>query len=103
MTVDRAHIGHETRYALRDGADVRCLLVFDTGEEGSNAAEWKILIPDPAGNADLYGTHQFLRPDAGQLTAWLAPIVGPDAAAELAAAADASPPPTSSWERPATG
>jgi hypothetical protein len=100
MTVERAHIGHATRYALRDGPALRCVLAFDTGEEGSTSAAWKVLLPGPAGTEDLYGTRQFDRPDADELTAWLAPIVGEDAAAELASAADASPPPEASWRRP---
>jgi hypothetical protein len=38
---------------------------------------WKILLPGPDGTEDLYATQRFLRPDAEQLRAWLAPVVGP--------------------------
>jgi hypothetical protein len=98
MTVERSHIGHLTRYTVRDGAAVRCDLAFDTGEGGTGPAEWKILLPGPAGDEELYGVHRFMRPDAAQLTNWLTPIVGLDAAAELAEAVDADPPDDADWE-----
>jgi hypothetical protein len=103
MTVERTNIRRQTRYAMRDGAALRCILIFDKGEDGSGPAVWKILLPGSAGTKDLYGVHEFLRPDAGQLTAWLTPIVGPDAAAELAMAVEAEPPPGGDWQRPADG
>jgi len=99
MTVERSHINHETRYLMRDGTAERCVLAFDTGEEGEGPAVWKILLPGPAGTEDPYGLHEFLRPDAAQLTAWLTPIVGPDATAELAKAVDANPPHGAGWQR----
>jgi hypothetical protein len=99
MTVERANVGHETRYAMRHGAVLRAVLVFDTGAEGDSPAAWKILLPGQEGSEDLYGTREFPRPDAVQLTDWLTPIVGQDVAATLAAAVDASPPPTAGWQR----
>jgi hypothetical protein len=36
-------------------------------------------------------------PGTGRLRAWLIPVIGVDRAAELAAAADAGPPPTAGW------
>ena len=51
----------------------------------------------------MYGTREFARPDAAQLTAWLAPIVGRDAATELAAAVDADPPHATDWQHSADG
>jgi hypothetical protein len=101
MTVERAHIDHLTRYTVRDGAALRCLLVFDTGEGGRGPAEWKILLPGPGGTEQLYGAHRFMRPDAAQLTNWLTAIVGPDAAAELAEAVDAHPPHDADWQHSA--
>jgi hypothetical protein len=103
MAVERTHIASQTRYVLRDDAAVRCVLSFDTGPEGGGRAVWKILLPGPGGTEDLYGRHHFLEPDAAQLTAWLAPIVGQDAAAELAAAVDADPPHSASWQPRADG
>jgi hypothetical protein len=99
MTVERTYVAHQTRYALRDGEALRCVLAFDTGPDGGGPAEWKILLAGPAGNEDRYGSHEFLRPDAAQLIAWLAPIVGPDAATELATAVDADPPHSAAWQR----
>ncbi|HXW46656.1 MAG TPA: hypothetical protein VEL03_17835 [Streptosporangiaceae bacterium] len=92
MTVERTHIAHETRYELRDGAVLRCVLAFDAGRDGAGPAVWKILLPGPGGTDDLYGTRELLRPDPAQLTAWLAPIVGEDAAGELVRAVSADPP-----------
>lgn len=103
MTVERTHIAYETRYALRDRAGLRCVLAFDTGEDGRGPAVWKILLPGPTGAEDLYGTQEFAKPDAAQLTTWLEPIVGQDAATELAAAVDADPPHTADWQRERTG
>jgi hypothetical protein len=103
MTVERTHLSYQTRYAMHDGTALRCVLVFDKGEDGSGPAVWKILLPGPTGTEDLYGVHEFLKPDAAQLRFWLTPIVGPDAAAELATAVDAQPPPDGDWQHPADG
>jgi len=103
MTVERAHFAHETRYSLLDSATVRCVLAFDTGGNGGGPAVWKVLIPGPAGTQDLYGTQEFVQPDLGQLTGWLAPIVGQDAATDLASAVDADPPHASGWRPSANG
>jgi hypothetical protein len=103
MTVERTHISHETRYTLRDGGALRCVLALDTGQDGAGPAVWKILLPGPGGTEDLYGTKRFPKPDAAQLTAWVAPIVGRDAATELVGAVDADPPHITDWQRPAAG
>jgi hypothetical protein len=103
MSVERTQTSHRTRYTLRDGSELRCELVFDTGEDGVGPPVWKVLLPGPAGTEDLYSVHEFLGPDAAQLGAWLEPIVGRDAAAELATAVDASPPDTAGWQYPADG
>jgi hypothetical protein len=103
MTVERTNVRRQTRYALRDGTTLRCILTFDKGEDGGGPAVWKILLPGPAGTEDLYGVHEFLKPDAAQLTAWLTPIAGREAAAELAMAVDAKPPPGGGRQRPADG
>lgn len=102
MAVDRAHIGHQTRYRLRDDAGQGCELVFDAGEDGHGPITWKILLPGRDGTEDLYSVRQFPEPDARQLTAWLTPFVGQDAAIELAAAVDDGPPPAAAW-RPRGG
>jgi hypothetical protein len=98
MTVERAYTGHQTRYQLRDGTTLRCVLVFDTQPDGGGRGGWKILLPGPDGTMDLYGARRFLRPDPGELSAWLTPIVGHDAAAELVAAVDADPPHAADWQ-----
>jgi hypothetical protein len=103
MTVDRSFIGHETRFTLRDGAKARCVLAFDAGQDGRGPAAWKILLPGPLGTEELYGTRSGLERDAARLSAWLGPIVGQDAATELAAAVDADPPHMAAWRRPANG
>jgi hypothetical protein len=101
MTVAGTHISHQTRYAMRDGAALRCILALDQGEDGTGPAE--ILLPGPTGTEDLYGVREFLKPDAALLRARLTPIVCPDAAAELVMAVDAKPPPDGGWQRPADG
>jgi hypothetical protein len=103
MTVERTYIAHQTRYALRDGPALRCVLGFDTGPGGEGPAEWKILLAGPAATVDRYDAHEFLRPDAAQLTAWLTPILGPDAATELVTAVDADPPDSADWHRMTDG
>jgi hypothetical protein len=103
MTVDRTYIARQTRYALRDGAALRCVLTFDTGPGGSGPAVWTVLLAAPTRNEDRYGTHEFALPDAAQLTAWLTPIVGEDAATELVTAVDADPPHSAHWQHMTDG
>lgn len=103
MTVERSYAGCAVRFTLLDGGTVRCVLAFDTGEEGSGPAVWKILLPGPTGTQDLLSVHEFLRPDAAQLTAWLTPVVGAEAATELAKAVDADPPATADWQHSPAG
>jgi len=97
MTVDRSYGDHQTRYVLRDGAAVSCVLIFDASQNGQ--AAWKILLPGPGGTEDQYGAKAFAAPDGGQLRMWLAPVVGADRATELASAVDAQPPHESAWTR----
>jgi hypothetical protein len=66
----------------------------------NDPATWKILLPGPGRTEDLYAAERFLAPDARQLRAWLAPIVGAGHAGELTDAVDAEPPLTAAWERP---
>jgi hypothetical protein len=96
MGVERTHAGHQTRYELRDQAGLSCVLAYTADPE--QPASWKVLIPGPHDTEDLYGTERFASPDAAQLRAWLAPIVGSDHAAELAGAVDAAPPPAAAWK-----
>jgi hypothetical protein len=95
MTVERIQVGHQTRYALRDGADPIGTLTY--GEVEEEPAAWEISLPGPGGGSDFYGARRFAAPDAAQLRAWLAPIFGTGHAAELASAVDAEPPQTSGW------
>jgi hypothetical protein len=96
MTVDRTHnLNHQTRYELSADAGLASVLTF-TAEPGEPAS-WKILLPGPDGTEDLYGAHQTPDPDADWLQFWLTPIIGPDQAAELAAAVDAAPPGAAAW------
>ena len=101
MSVERTERGHQIRYDLRHGATLVGALVF--GQPEIELAAWKILLPGPGGTEDLYATERFQAPDARQLRAWLAPIVGAGPAAELTDAVDAQPPPTSGWERRPSG
>jgi hypothetical protein len=103
MTVERTHASHRTLYAMRDDAGLRCVLVFDTGEDGAGPPVWKVLLPGPGGSEELYAAHEFSRPDAAQLSRWLEPIVGPDASTELAAAVEAGPPAAAGWQHRADG
>ena len=96
MTVERTHAGHQTRYALDEGAGLSCVLTYTAVAD--EPATWKILLPGPGGTEDLYGTQRIATPDAGRLRAWLTPVIGADRAAELAAAVDAAPPPTANWK-----
>jgi hypothetical protein len=103
MAVERTHIAGETRYELRNGTALRCVLAFDTGPGSRGPAVWKILFPGPAGTENLYATHEFQMPDAAELTAWVTPLVGGDAAAELVTAVNADPPPAADWQRTTQG
>jgi hypothetical protein len=73
MTVERTQLGHQTRYVLRDGDVLSCVLTFGTAEMTPPA--WKILLPGPGGT---------------------------DRAAGLADAVNADPPLTSNWRRQVT-
>lgn len=53
MSVERTHAGHQTRYELRDEAELT--YTADPDEP----ATWKILLPAPDGTEDLYGTQRF--------------------------------------------
>jgi hypothetical protein len=97
MGINRTHVGHQTRYELRDQAGPSCVLTYTADPQ--EPAAWKILLPGPGGTEDLYGTRHFVAPDAAQLEAWLAPVVGPDRAAELVAAVEAAPPLAAAWRR----
>lgn len=99
MSVERIRAGHQTRYELRDEYDARPSCVLTYTADPDEPAIWKILLPGPGGTEDLYGTHMFADPDAAQLQAWLAPIVGGEHAAELAVAVNAGPPGPAAWQR----
>ena len=96
MTVDRMHLGHQTRYELHDDTGLASVLTYTAAPD--EPAVWKILLPGPGGTEDLYGTQQTPTPDAGWLQAWLTPVIGPDHAAELTDAVDAAPPPAAAWK-----
>jgi hypothetical protein len=93
MTINRTKAGHQTRYVLRYGGTESCMLTYGTAEIAP--AVWKILLPGPEGADAIYGTEQFLSPDAVRLRSWLASVIGDDRAAELTGAVDAQPPATS--------
>jgi hypothetical protein len=95
MTVERTHVGHQTRYEISDSAGFACALTYTADPQ--EPATWKILLPGPADTEDVYGTQQFADPDAARLQAWLGPLVGNDRAAQLAEAVDAAPPPPAGW------
>jgi hypothetical protein len=95
MSVGRTHAGHQTRYELRDGTGLSCLLTYTADPD--EPATWKVLLPGPGGTQDLYGTQRFAEPGPAELLGWLEPIVGRDHAAELAGAVDAAPPPPAAW------
>jgi len=95
MSVERSHVGHQTRYELSDETGLSCVLTFTADPD--EPAVWKILLPGPDGTEDLYGTHRLPEPDAAELEAWLSPIVGRDRATELANAVEAAPPPPAAW------
>jgi hypothetical protein len=79
MTIDRTEAGHQTRYVLRYGGTESCMLTYGTAEIAP--AVWKILLPGPEGADAIYGTEQFLSPDAVRLRSWL---VLPDRAGNFA-------------------
>ncbi len=95
MSVVRTNLDHVTRYELHDETGLSCVLTYTA--EPDQPATWMILLPGPGGTEDLYGTERFASPDAAQLQAWLASIVGDDHAAELADAVEAAPPPPAAW------
>jgi len=95
MGVERTHAGHQTRYELRDGTGLCCVLTYTADPDQPGV--WKVLLPGPRGTEDLYGTEKFPRSDAARLRSWLTPVVGGDHAAELAGAVDAAPPPSAAW------
>ena len=101
MTVDRTHMGHQTRYALQDGGKLSCILTY--GGTEIEPAAWKILLPGPGGAQELYGAQQLTTPRASLLRAWLAPIIGAARAAELVDAVDAEPPRSSGWRQDSEG
>jgi kynureninase len=96
MSVERHHLGHQTRYDLSDESGLASVLIYT--EDPDEPAMWKILRAGPGGQLDLYSTQQFADPDAGRLRAWLSPVVGSDQAAELARAVDAAPPAPAAWQ-----
>jgi hypothetical protein len=85
MTVDTIRVGSQTRYMLRDGAGMSCMLAFGPRQADP---EWEILLPGRPGDV----LRRFAAPAAVRLRAWLAPILGAGRAAELAAAVAARPP-----------
>ena len=101
MTVDRTHVGHQTRYELRDGGELSCILTYGGAE--IEPAAWKILLPGPGGTQDLYGAQRLTTPHASVLEAWLAPIIGQARATELVDAVDAEPPRNSGWRQQEKG
>ena len=97
MTVYRTQVGCQTRYMLCDRAALSCILTFGVGE--SAPTEWAILLPGTGGSSHPYAMHRFAAPAAVRLRAWLASIIGPDRATELAAAVGARPPRQPGWQR----
>jgi len=95
MTVTRSYANHQARYELRGDAGLACVLTYTAALD--EPATWKILLPGPDGTEDLYGARQTPAPDAAWLQSWLAPVIGGEQAAELAAAVDAAPPPPAGW------
>src|SRR5258708_7130895 len=91
MTVDRTQVGYQTRYTLRDEAALSCMLTFGA-DEISAPAEWNIVLPGTGASSHRHVMRRFAAPVAVRLRAWLAPIIGPDGAAELASAVGARPP-----------
>jgi hypothetical protein len=96
MSVERHHLGHQTRYDLSDETGLSSVLIYT--EDPDEPAMWKILRPGPGGQLDLYSTERFPEPDAKRLRDWLSPVIGSDHAAELVRAVDAAPPPPAAWK-----
>jgi hypothetical protein len=101
MTVDRTQLGCQTRYALRDGAGLSCMLTF--GADDSAPAEWTILLAGTGTSSDPHVMQRFAAPVAVRLRPWLAPLIGPGRAAELAGAVGARPPRPLGGQRHAPG
>lgn len=97
MTVHRTQVGYQTRYTLRAGATLSCVLTFGAGD--STPAEWTILLESTGTTRDRHVIHRFAAPVAVRLRAWLAQIIGAERAAELAAAVGARPPRPAAWQR----
>jgi hypothetical protein len=97
MTVDTTQLGSQTRYTLRDRAALPCRLTF--GADAGAPAEWTIVVPGTGASGQLPVARRFAAPAAVRLRAWLAPIVGPARAAELAGAVSAEPPQSPGWQR----
>src|SRR6201999_4657553 len=55
-------MNHQTRYELRDDAELASVLTYTAAPDGP--AVWQILLTGPGGTEDLYGTHQTPAPDA---------------------------------------
>jgi hypothetical protein len=51
MSVEKSHVGHQTRFELRNEAGLSCVLTY-TADPGEPAI-WKILLPGPGGTEDL--------------------------------------------------
>jgi hypothetical protein len=95
MAVERTYVDHQTRYELHDQAGLFCVLTYTA--EPDEPATWMILLPDPGGTEDIYGTERFPDPDAARLQTWLSPFIGSERATELADGVDAAPPPQAAW------
>jgi hypothetical protein len=100
MTVSRTQMGYQTRYTLRDRAGLPCTLTFGVGE--SAVAEWTMVLPR-TGSSHPYVMRRFAAPVTARLRAWLAPIIGPERATELAAAVGNQPPQPQDRQRHTTG
>jgi hypothetical protein len=90
MTVDRTQLGCQTRYTLNDRAGLPVTLTFGAGDGA--LAEWEILLPAAGDSSRPDVTRRFVAPVAVRLRAWLAPLIGPGQAAELADAVVNRPP-----------
>jgi hypothetical protein len=99
VSVERAQVGHQTRFLLRAGTTGDWLLTYGSVE--LDPSVWKVLTVQPDGRMDLYATRTLPAPDEETLRQWLASVTGPDAAARLAAAVAAEPPHSSGWDSPA--
>jgi hypothetical protein len=95
MPVQRTQIGHQTRFTLSGTSGPGWALEYGSVEMVPSA--WKILRIGPDGEQELLATARFPAPDEQSLREWLTHSTGAVEAAELAAAARAEPPKTSSW------